>query len=73
MRDEVRGGLRTHLPWRVEASGGGGNFGDNADMSCRPGREDDLAGLLREARAAGVVIEVDKNGKLTQRRNRRQR
>jgi hypothetical protein len=27
--DEVRGGLRTDLPWRVEASGGGGDFGDD--------------------------------------------
>ena len=36
-------------------------------MSCRPGCEDDFAGLLREARKAGVVVQLDRNGKLVMR------
>jgi hypothetical protein len=36
-------------------------------MSCRPGCEDDFAGLLRQARMAGIVVRLDRNGKLVMR------
>jgi hypothetical protein len=40
-------------------------------MSCRPGCDDDFAGLLREARKAGVQVRLDRNGKLVMRAARK--
>lgn len=40
-------------------------------MSCRPGCEEDFAGLLREARTAGVLVQLDCNGKLVMRASKK--
>jgi hypothetical protein len=40
-------------------------------MSCYPGCEDDFAGLLREARKAGVVVQLDSNGKVVMRASKK--